>query len=167
MLLACLRMRTLEPGGVLFAQGAAGDTMVLVGDGKLSIRIEQKPGESHEIGVVSPGELLGEMACIDPAPRSATVIASTTAIVFELGRDGLDALRRMAPALASLVVGGVIRDVTRRLREVDARIERELAPRTAPTEAQKPAPAPAAAKAKSPSNFSGFWRIVDRLKGDT
>lgn len=122
----CFRWRSLAPGEVLFRHGDPGETMVLVSVGKLSVRLAQSAGEDAELGQVGPGELLGEMSCIDPAPRSATVVAIAETTVGELSRRELSDLRSAAPDVYSALVGAVIRGVTHRLREVDERIEQEL-----------------------------------------
>jgi hypothetical protein len=46
--------------------------------------------------------------------------------VYEFSRAGLDRLEKEAPAAASALVRAVIRDVARRLREINQRIELEL-----------------------------------------
>lgn len=160
-LIACLRMRTLEPGAVLFEQGAPGDTMVVVGKGDLRISMVVAPGTSESIRTVTAGGVLGEMACVDPAPRSATATAATAATVFELSRDGLDALGRTVPGLASVLVGAIIRDVTVRLRDIESRVERELDQRAGQVLVAHAAPP------ETPTRRpSGFWRLLDHLKGE-
>ena len=125
-LLTCLRWRTLAPGDVLFREGDYGDTLVVLAEGALAVRVRRDEAEV-EISRVGAGELVGEMACVDPAPRSATLVALAPTVVAELSRDGLSALRAGAPALSALVVGAVIREVTRRLRAIEERIDREAA----------------------------------------
>ena len=119
-------------------------------EGGLSVRLQDK-----EISTVGAGGLLGEMACVDPAPRSASVVAAVKTTVLEVSRDALTELRDMAPAANSAVVGQVIREVTKRLREVNERLEKDLAPGTklpsaaAAVAAPPPPPKPAAAPARS------------------
>jgi CRP/FNR family transcriptional regulator, cyclic AMP receptor protein len=56
-----------EPGTVLFREGEAGDTMFAVLEGVVDLSIG-----GRVIDTVQPGEILGEMALVDHAPRSAT-----------------------------------------------------------------------------------------------
>ena len=121
-----LAARRLRAGDVLFQQGDAGATMVIVAEGALIARVRTAQGTDEELNRMEPGEVAGEMAFIDPAPRSATVVALTDAAVYELAHDAMAALRRDAPGAVSAMVGAVIRDVTRRLRRIDRRIEEEL-----------------------------------------
>jgi CRP-like cAMP-binding protein len=122
-----LAVRTLRPGEVLFQQGDAGATMVILAAGALAARVCADGGAEAELGTMAPGEVVGEMAFIDPAPRSASVVALGEATVYELAHDAMAQLRREAPGAVAAVVGAVIRDVTRRLRRIDERIEAELA----------------------------------------
>lgn len=138
-LVACLRWRDLRTGDVLYRQGEAGDTMAFVVSGALNARIHLKRGGEYEIGPVAAGSLVGEMACIDPATRSATVVALEPSTVAEIGRDALtNGLRAGSPAAYSTIVRGVARIVAERLRVLDERIDAEIHD-TGPS---VPAPAP-------------------------
>jgi CRP-like cAMP-binding protein len=123
---ACVVVREIPPGTVVFREGDPGAAMLIVAEGTLSAHVRRKDGGEQEINRMGPGEAVGEMSFIDPAPRSATVRALTAAVVYELSEDGMRALRRQAPGAAAGVVGAVILDVTRRLRRIDQMIEREL-----------------------------------------
>lgn len=158
-LLTCLRWRTLSPGDVLFQEGEYGDALVIVADGSLSVQVRRGDGPV-EIARVGRGELVGEMACVDPAPRSATLVALSPVVVAELSRDALRALRDGAPAVSALVVGAVIREVTRRLREIEGRVDREV---VAPSRPPPPS-VPSASTGKAPER-SGLQRLFDRVRG--
>lgn len=158
-LLTCLRWRTLGPGDVLFREGEYGDALVVVAEGTLAVQVRQ--GDVPvEVARVGRGELVGEMACVDPAPRSATLVALSPVVVAELSRDALRALRGGAPAVSAVVVGAVIREVTRRLREIEGRVDREVVP---PSRPPPPSAAPPGV-GKGPER-SGLQRLFDRVRG--
>ncbi len=122
-----LTASTLPTNGVLYKQGQPGDSMVIVGTGRLSVRVSTAPGQAvTEVAVMYPGDVVGEMACVDPSPRSATVLATKPSIVFDLTRAVLDAVRALAPAVGVAIVGGVITHLARRIRETNDRIESAL-----------------------------------------
>jgi CRP-like cAMP-binding protein len=163
-----MRMRQYESGKTVFERGNPGATMLVVAKGALSIVMPGPNRREIEVARVGPGEVVGEMSCIDPAPRSATVIAALPTTVYEFGRDELVSMRRLAPGVAAALVGAVIRDVTARLRRVDERIERELAghlgPRpTRPTQtAERPEGPPSAALGPESTVWKAF---MARLRG--
>jgi len=181
--LTCVRGKTLVANETRYEQGSTGDKMAIVMDGNLSVRLDHK-----EIATVGPGGMLGEMACVDPAPRSASVVATVKTTVLEVNREALSELRELAPAANAAIVGQVIREVTRRLREVNERLEKDLAPGTklpsaaaaAPAAAPKPAAPPAHSqvvnamrpgvaeeKGAGEALVSGFKSFLDRFKGNT
>jgi CRP-like cAMP-binding protein len=136
------------------------------------VEVRRLDGGAAQVAVVAEGEVVGEMACVDPCPRSATVVAKGNTLVYELRRDHLEALRSVAPAVATTVVGAVIRDVTRRLRDVNSTIEAELGggagvpsvhggARGAPP-SLRPSAVPAAPESQ---RGSAFRRLVDKLRG--
>lgn len=163
-LLACLRWRTLAAGDVLFRQGDYGDALVIIADGSLSVRVRRAEAEV-EVGRAVAGEIVGEMACVDPAPRSATLVALGTTEVAELSRDALKAMRAGAPALAALVVGAVIREVTRRLRDIEGRVNRAAAPSPAAAPTRPPPAPPSAPPGPEASERSSLQRLFDRVRG--
>lgn len=178
VLLRCVQERRLGPHQVLFKQGDAGDAMMIVHHGTLSVRARRPDGYDAEVAVIQGGEVLGEMCVIDPAPRSATVVATAPTLVCELSRDALARLRVTAPAVYSAVLGAVIRDIHRRFRDVDARVTELLLakvtskPPTAMASVRPPASVPPPPLSKPPSapppddGASGaVRRFVDRLRG--
>jgi hypothetical protein len=54
------------------------------------------------------------------------VRAQTDVVAYELDHDAVGVLRREAPGVVATLVGLAVRDVTRRLRLLDERIEAEL-----------------------------------------
>ena len=122
-----MRIRQYEAGALVFERGKPGDTMLVVADGALSVVMPGPRRRNIEVARVGVAGVVGEMSCIDPAPRSATILAAVRTTAYELGRKELTRMREMAPNLATALVAATIRSVTLRLRRVDERIERELA----------------------------------------
>jgi CRP/FNR family cyclic AMP-dependent transcriptional regulator len=125
-LLMCLRLRQADAGEILFHEGEPGGSMMIVAEGTLAATVRRKDGGQEEINRMGQGELIGEMAFLDPAPRSATVRAVTPVSYYTLDDDGLATLRRKAPTAAAAIVWATLRDVTRRLRRMDRLIQHEL-----------------------------------------
>jgi CRP/FNR family transcriptional regulator, cyclic AMP receptor protein len=61
-----------KAGQAIFKEGEQGDVMYVLMEGEVEVKVHDK-----SIGTFLPIEVFGEMAVIDPHPRSATVIAKT------------------------------------------------------------------------------------------
>lgn len=66
--------RAIPAGEVLFEQGDSGDSMFAVVEGNIELSLDGVVVEA-----VGPGGILGEMALINPAPRTARAVARTAA----------------------------------------------------------------------------------------
>ena len=92
-------LRRFKAGDVLFEKGEAGDTMVLVLEGKIDVRVGDKVVETAGLY-----DILGEMALLDAAPRSATAKAATTGEVAVIDRQTFLDLVRENPAFSLYVM---------------------------------------------------------------
>lgn len=86
---------SLEPGAVLFLEGDEGDTMFAVAEGRIDLT-----RNGTVIDAIGPGGILGEMALIDSAPRSATAKAATAARVVAVDRKHFTYLVHEHPTFA-------------------------------------------------------------------
>ncbi len=121
----CFRGRQYRAGQTIFREGEPGGYLILVSEGELTVTTRGAWSASIVIGRVVAGELCGEMALIDPAPRSATVTARSDAVGWELGHDAMEVLRRNAPTAARALVRAALHTVTGRLRRLGERVDRE------------------------------------------
>ena len=75
--------------------------------------VRGRGADEHVINVVGPGSLIGEMAVLDPAPRSATVRAGVHGVhVLRLNGDAFRDVLNANPTIAA----GIIRTLAQRLR---------------------------------------------------
>ena len=121
VVLSVLKARKGAPGDVLFRQGEPGDSLVLVLDGQLSVRVQGDAGES-EVARLGPGEVVGELSFLDAEPRSATVSTPAGATVLHFTRAGLHAVARAAPRAAASILRNVLSDLSRRLRDAGEKL---------------------------------------------
>jgi CRP-like cAMP-binding protein len=118
--------RRYKSGDTLCTRGEHGNTMIVVLQGALSAVIPGSDDSQREIARLGKDGVFGEMFCIDPAPRPATIVATEATTVLELGREDLTKMRQQAPRTAAALVNAVFHSVLRRLRDVENRIERDL-----------------------------------------
>jgi CRP-like cAMP-binding protein len=118
--------KRFEVGETVCTRGQHGNTMLVVVQGALCAVVPGKQNVHAEVARLDQGAVLGEMFCIDPAPRPVTVVAKESTTVLEISRDDLTRMRQEAPRVAAALVGAVFHEVLRRLRSVDDRVDREL-----------------------------------------
>ena len=82
------RVTTAPPGTVLIGQGRPLDSVFVVLDGVLSVRILQEGG-GRELARLHAGEVVGEMSFVDSRPPSATVTALENTRVLAIPRAEL------------------------------------------------------------------------------
>ncbi len=140
-ILSHARDRWLEPGDVLFREGDAGDALAIVVRGEVAVSLRDAPMPGTEVAALGVGSLIGEGALVDPAPRSATVVATVPSVVIELDRRGFDALRREHPRVAAHLLSAILDGVARKLHAVDRRIAIELGEVSAFAPLSSPPPA--------------------------
>ncbi|MBX3232296.1 MAG: cyclic nucleotide-binding domain-containing protein [Labilithrix sp.] len=119
--------RAFAARDVLFRAGGAGESCFLLASGEVEVT---RPGVALPIATLGPGSLVGQLALLDRAPRSATVTATTDTIALELRADAFANLLRASSPVAlrfqwQVALAGVrqLREATRRLTQAAA-IER-------------------------------------------
>lgn len=119
---AYLREVRYGAGEVMFR---AGDTqavahLLLVLDGEVSVETGTSlPGMEVPIVVLGAGSVLGEMAVLDGAPRSATCTAVTAVQAAGLARRGLERLIDEHPKVAARLMVVLAQHMAERLRALD------------------------------------------------
>jgi CRP/FNR family cyclic AMP-dependent transcriptional regulator len=102
-------------GEILFSEGEAGDEMFAVVEGEVELTHQGRVIES-----VTAGGILGEMALIDTAPRSATATAQTSTRIVRIDQKRFTFLVHEHPTFALQVM----RVMARRLRQANVTADR-------------------------------------------
>jgi CRP-like cAMP-binding protein len=103
-----LRHRFVAAGNALIREGEAGDSMFIVVEGLLDVhRGASERGPGARVAAVGPGQCAGEMSLLTGEPRSATLIAATDVVAYEVGKgpfsDLLAARAEIADAIGTVV----------------------------------------------------------------
>ncbi len=85
--------RFFKSGDVIMTQGTQGDCAYIIENGKVEIVLVGEEGEEQSFGTRGPGAMIGEMALVDNAPRTATVRALEDCELLEISKD--DFTRRL------------------------------------------------------------------------
>lgn len=109
-------------GTVLFRAGDVGDRLYMINEGRVRISREV-PGMGEEaLAIMGPGDYFGEMAVIDPAPRSADAHVHEACEVLEIRKDEMEHLMLVHRDLAYEVLWNVVRTLTTRLRDTTDKV---------------------------------------------
>lgn len=101
VLAAMARERPFREGERIVAQGEAGDSLFLLAEGALDVRVAAAEGAlPATIDRMLPGEVFGEVSLLTGQPRSASICAATDGIVFEIRKEHLEPILRRRPRLA-------------------------------------------------------------------
>jgi len=98
---------SLRAGDVLMKQGDAGDTAFVIVSG--GFEIQKQSGQSLiKIDVRGAGEIIGEMALLSQAPRSATVTATVDSETLCISKEVFDHLLSTSSTAALAVLNWVM-----------------------------------------------------------
>ena len=125
MLAARCRTRVFAAGEAILEEGQSGDSMHVLQSGTAKVIHQQGGGRQEDIWRMTPGEVFGELAVLDPAPRSATVVAASPCTTVEVRRDDLMAVFDAHPEASRRMLGALARSLTY-AREAVARDNRRL-----------------------------------------
>ena len=117
-LLGCMRQLDLVRGQTLFREGDPGDRLYVLTRGSVSVLAARRDAEraAQRLVSFSPGAMLGEIALLDGAGRSATAQADTDVTLWALDRAALDGLYRDEPRLCAQVHRNIALHLADRLR---------------------------------------------------
>ena len=96
---AVARSREYDKGELLFVEGDIGDSLLLLVSGSVTVFRTSADGERAALNVLEPPEVLGEIALLDGAPRSASVEATEPSVVLSLSRQEFFGLLRAQPTV--------------------------------------------------------------------
>jgi len=107
--------RVLQRGHFLCYQGESGDRLFVIADGMVKVVLTSERGEEVLLATMGANETLGELAVLDGAPRSASVVAVEPTTALLLARPVLiDVMARYPAVLDAMLqsLGGLVRRLT-------------------------------------------------------
>jgi CRP-like cAMP-binding protein len=93
------RPKEFPRGSVVMRQGEAAETMYVVLEGAISIRIGNEATAQEEVAISATGDVVGEMSLMTGTPRTATVTALTRLRAVEITKDTIEDLLKSTPEL--------------------------------------------------------------------
>ncbi len=117
-----------EPGDAVFLEGELGDYVCFVAEGKLEVSKGSSDGTRRVLTTLQQGQSIGEMAVIDNAPRSATVIVAERARLLTLARQDFETLLQQHPAMGISILKGIARLLSQNLRRTSGLLAERMLP---------------------------------------
>lgn len=102
------------PGAVMMSEDRIGRWVFIVGEG-----VAEVTRRGRKLADLGPGDIFGEIAVIDPGPRTATVTSVSTMRLWRLGLTDFDRAMAESRELRDVVVAGL----AKRLRAVEEMLE--------------------------------------------
>lgn len=110
-----------DRGEVLMREGETGDSMIFLDEGEVDVQRGDRT-----IATLGSGTTLGEMALLDPAPRSASVVATSSGSAYRLTRDALWQMLAEGEGAAIKTLQGLTATVCSRLAGVNELVQEEV-----------------------------------------
>ncbi|GLR11337.1 cyclic nucleotide-binding domain-containing protein [Chitinimonas viridis] len=122
-----MQIYRVSAGKRLLKEGERSDFALLILSGAVSVVKSHEDGSQHQIAMVMPGRLIGEMSLIDGEPRFASCVAATNTLIAVLSRRSLLDLLDEHPKLGSLLLMRLTALVSHRLRLTSAKLVEKMA----------------------------------------
>lgn len=122
LLMSMLVECRFDAGATVVTEGEPGRSLFIVKSGRLAVSKRANAGNVIPISVLEPGDFFGEMTLIEMQDRSATVIAQTATVLYELTARSLYTCYKADIHAYVLVMQNINRELCRRLRRADRRI---------------------------------------------
>lgn len=106
------QIRRFAAGQVIVREGDRGSEAYILLAGRCEVSVH-----GDVVNHIEPGELFGEVGCLESGPRTATVRSEQDSELLELSADVLRGEFLRCPAF----LDRFLRDITRRLRDISAR----------------------------------------------
>ena len=110
----------IPEGTLIIEEGSHSEEMYIVVDGELVVTKHSGGGKEVELGRIGPGDVVGEIALLDDAPRTATVSALVDTHAIRVPVSAFEDLLS-----DSRVVRRMFRTVTSRLRGIEDTLRHE------------------------------------------
>ncbi len=113
------QLRSVPKDTTIFHAGDPADAVFVVASGKVKIAVTSTDGKEFILTVLGAGQVFGEMALLESAPRSASVITITACDLLVINRTDFQHLLNTSPSLSRKLLA----ILSRRLRRANSKME--------------------------------------------
>jgi len=114
-----MRTRRFRRGEVIFHLGDPGDALFIVVSGAIKIMLPSDTGDEAILATLRAGDVFGELALLDGAPRSATAVAQEASETAILPRAQFRELLATEPAIRDALLASLAAELRRLTNHVE------------------------------------------------
>lgn len=114
-----MRVRRFRRGEVIFHLGDPGDALFIVTSGAIKIMLPSDTGDEAILATLRAGDVFGELALLDGAPRSATAAALEPTETLVLPRQRFRELLDTQPAVRDALLASLATELRRLTSHVE------------------------------------------------
>jgi CRP-like cAMP-binding protein len=118
-LAASMRSRRFRRGEVIFHVGDPGDALFVIVTGDVKISLPSETGEEAILATLGAGQVFGELALLDGAPRSASATARSATEIVVLPRDRFRELIATEAAVRDALLASIAGELRRLTTHVE------------------------------------------------
>jgi CRP-like cAMP-binding protein len=122
LLISMLAECSFDTGATVVTEGEQGRSRYIVHSGRLAVSKRGASGRMIRVSELGPGDFFGEMTLLEMQGRSATVLAESATVLYELTAQNLYAYYKADVFAYVMVIQNINRELCRRLRRADNRI---------------------------------------------
>lgn len=116
-----LEMQSYRAEESIVNQGSEADYFYLLAKGSVAVCIEVE-GHSERIHAISPGVTFGDIALLEKGPRTATVVAETESVCYQIAAEKFHELESEAPSLYGRLLRNLLRNNLALLRKTSRQL---------------------------------------------
>jgi CRP/FNR family transcriptional regulator, cyclic AMP receptor protein len=114
-----MRSRRFRRGEVIFHLGDPGEALFIIVAGEVKISLPSEAGDEAILARLQPGDVFGELALLDGAPRSATATALGVVETVVLPRSSFRQLIAEEPAVRDALLASLAAELRRLTTHVE------------------------------------------------
>ena len=108
---------------IIVQQGEMSEDMYVLIKGSLVIRVQDRFGEDSDVGMLSKGEVFGEMGVFENTARSASIYSKSESIVLRIPGEGFHKMVEEGQAAMHVLLQHTLQNACGRLRDLDKRLD--------------------------------------------
>ena len=111
-----------ESGRIIFEEGAPGNEMYIIKEGKVEVRL--KRGDLILVlAELKKGDFFGEFSLVQEAERSATCVATQKVNLFSLSKEKFWKIAEKNPRIGLKILKNLSEEMAERIRETNKNLE--------------------------------------------